>query len=331
MTEKQLSDKIKTGSLICTFFVVVRHSLNLHAFGISELDSSLLTFIEYGVSKQTEVAVPFFFVVSGFFFMRYTYSSKNEYFNMIIKKTKTLFVPFILWNIFGIITLLLTHRFVYENNPFLYPVQLLHSDWNGVLWYVRDIMTMMLLAPLYTWIFKIDNKLLYLVLFVVLFYLWLPVDCSWISSEGMFFFFIGGVLQKQKYLLRHRITNYLFLLLLALWLISCFVFPKLWTVHRYNTLLGVVVLWSALDRMPNRLTGYFLGIAHYSFFIYVFHLYIIKYMKVSLASFFYRSEIVALLSYFFLPIITFSLCVFIAKVWNKFWPKTFYIFTGGRG
>lgn len=331
MIEKQLSDKIKTGSLICTFFVVVRHSLNLHAFGISEIDPSLLTFFEYGVSKLTEVAVPFFFVVSGFFFMRYTYTSKNEYFNMISKKTKTLFVPFVLWNIFGILPLMLSHRFVYENNPLLYPVQLLHSDWNGALWYARDIMTMMLIAPLYTWIFKFDKKLLYLIIFVVLFYFWMPVDCSWISSEGMIFFFIGGVLQKQEFIFRLRISNKLFLPLLALWLISCFVFPKLWIVHRYNTLLGVVVLWSALDKMPNRLTEYLLGIAHYSFFIYVFHLDIIKLMKVSLASVFYRSEIVALFAYITLPIITFGVCVFIAKVWNKFLPKTFYIFTGGRG
>lgn len=331
MIEKQLSDKIKIGSLICTFGVVFRHSLNLQAFGISEFSPSILTYIENGVSKMTEVAVPFFFIVSGFFFMRYAYTSINEYFDMVKKKTKTLFIPFVLWNVLGIIPLLLTHKFVYENNQLCYLTQLLHSDWNGVLWYVRDIMTMMLLAPLYTWIFKVNSSLIYLVFFVFLFYLWLPVDCSWMSSEGMIFFFIGGMLQKRKYVLNLRINKSWLLLLVTLWFISCFIYPKLWTIHRYNTLLGIIILWFALDRIPERFKRYLIELAPFSFFIYVIHLDIIKSMKVFLASAFYRNEVIALLTYIILPVITFWVCILIAKKWSKYLPKTFYIFTGGRG
>lgn len=67
MIEKQLSDKIKIGSQICTLGVVFRHSLNLQAFGISEFSPSMLTCIETGVSKMTEVAVPFFLLSLDFF------------------------------------------------------------------------------------------------------------------------------------------------------------------------------------------------------------------------------------------------------------------------
>ena len=65
---------------------------------------------------MTEVAVPFFFIVSGFFFMRYAYTSINEYFDMVKKKTKTLFVHFVLWNVLGIIPLLLTLSCTKEKN-----------------------------------------------------------------------------------------------------------------------------------------------------------------------------------------------------------------------
>lgn len=81
------------------------------------------------------------------------------------------------------------HQFVFEDTPWKYILQLLNSDWNGVLWYVRDIMTMMALVPLYSWIFTVNNRWLYTVLFILLFINWWPVECRWVSSEGIFFSF----------------------------------------------------------------------------------------------------------------------------------------------
>ena len=60
MIEQSLSDKIKIGGLLCTVLVVLRHSFNLQAFGLAN-SNGVATFMEQGISKQTEVAVPFFF------------------------------------------------------------------------------------------------------------------------------------------------------------------------------------------------------------------------------------------------------------------------------
>lgn len=68
------------------------------------------------------------------------------------------------------------HQFVYETHWWMYGQQILNSEWNGVLWYVRDIMTMMLLAPLYSWLFVVNNKWLYFVVTALLFcigFLWI--------------------------------------------------------------------------------------------------------------------------------------------------------------
>lgn len=333
MADRQISDKIRIGSFVCTILVIVRHSLNLQAFGFVETQPLLLSFCEEGVSKQTEIAVPFFFIVSGFFFLRYYYTAKDMYFGMIRKKIKTLFLPFIIWNVIGCIPLILTHKFVFEKNYWLYFVQLMHGDWNGVLWYVRDIMTMMMVAPLYTWIFRMNKKWLYLLIFCVLFYFWIPVDCSWISSEGMVFFFIGGVLQKNKKRLcsMKNMPKRILAVLFLIWFVSCFFFPRLWVIHRYNTLLGIVVFWCLLDKISQKYIDRMLKVSVYSFFIYVVHLDIIKLMKVGIAHYFYQDQLVALISFFVLPIATMFICIFIGRTWHRYFPKSFSIVTGGRG
>lgn len=57
--------------------------------------------IELFISKMTEMAVPYFFIISGYFFFKRNYYSWDNYKDMIIKKTRTLLVPYICWVIIG--------------------------------------------------------------------------------------------------------------------------------------------------------------------------------------------------------------------------------------
>ena len=328
--EQTLSNKIKIGGVLCTILVVLRHSLNLQAFGLTNGNGALAVFIEQGVSKQTEIAVPFFFIISGFFFFRHTYYGKGEYLQMITKKWRSLFIPFLCWNLIGMVVLLVTRKFVFGEDLWRYGIQLLHSDWNGVLWYVRDIMTMMMLVPIYGWIFMVNSKWLYIILFIGLFSHWLPVDCSWISSEGLLFFFLGGVLQQYSDALKWRMPKYGLWPMTAIWLISCFMYPCYWSIHKYNTLLGIFIYWQLLDRLPPKWNLILLEISSLSFFVYVVHIDILRALKVSVAHIFPYNEPIALLSFFILPMISVLLAIIIGKTWNKFSPKTFAWVTGGR-
>ncbi len=328
--EQSLSDKIRIGTFLCTVLVVLRHSLNLQAFDLTKQSDSLAFFVEHGISKLTEIAVPFFFLVSGFFFFRHAYNERNKYFRMIIKKWHTLFIPFLFWNVVGIIPLLITHKFIYEEEWWKYGLQLLHSDWNGVLWYVRDIMTLMLLVPLYGWMFAVNNKWLYAAIGLFLFYRWIPVDCGWVSKEGMLFFFLGGVLQRYSSILTLKMPKYLFMIVFVAWMVSCFVFPFYWPIQKYNTLLGVLIGWQLLDYFPKKWRRPLLRVCPLSFFVYVVHANILGIMKVSLARMFSFDETVALSAFFVLPVVTVIIALAIGEVWNKYSSKTFGIVTGGR-
>lgn len=329
--DKTLSNKIHVVSLVCTIMVVFRHSLNMQAFGIDCMGASCVAVIENGISKLTEVAVPYFFIVSGYFFFRSSYYGKGEYVGMLHKKFHTLFVPFLIWNMVGIVPSIAAGQFVVEDAPWRYGLQLLHSDWNGVLWYVRDIMTMMVLAPLYSWFFLVDKKWLYGVVFLLLFFNWLPVDCGWVSTEGMLFFFMGGILQKCGAALDKQLPKVVLTVLCAMWLVSCFVFPRHWSIHRYNTLLGLLVVWQLCSYLPVKLSSWMLGASAYAFFIYVVHPFIIRPMKVGMAHFFHGNEMVALSIYFVLPLITVAIALLLGKKFRTHTPVVFNIVMGGRG
>lgn len=330
MISKQLSNKFKIASLLCTVMVVYRHSLNLQAFYEEGEYKLISTTIETGISKLTEIAVPFFFLLSGFFFFRSTYYKKSEYTQMILKKSRTLFIPFLFWNLAGIIPLLINHQFIIENHIFQYILMLLNSDWNGVLWYVRDLMTYMLFVPLYGWIFVFKKNWIYFIIIVLLFYHWIPVTTSWPSSEGLLFFFLGGIIQKCNTILNYKCPLKILSLLFILWMISCFIYPHLWAIHKYNTLLGLFIFWNSLDYLKETWKKWLLKLAPYSFFIYVTHFYLIKGLKISIAKYFHGNEAIAISSYFILPIIVIFITIVLGKNWHKYAAKSYLFITGGR-
>lgn len=329
MQEYSLSEKIKVASFLCTIMVVLRHSLNHIAFWNEWRSDLLAGTIEGGFSILTQIAVPYFFLVSGFFFLKKSYYD-NSYLVMFKKKWKTLIVPYILWNIIGLAEQVLAREYQFISiDLFLYDFLL--SEWNGPLWYVRTLILFMFLYPLYGWIFKINSYLLHFVVLVFLLYLWMPVDCRVLSTEGLLFFYIGGCLQKYSFLLDKTFDKLKVLLACLFWVIVCFIQP-MWcklTSH-VITLFGIVVFWNLVDFMPSRFVNKILKVAGLSFFIYANHVYPLKAIKITFAKLFPGNEIVALFVYFFAPIVVVIVFTYIGLLLQKKAPKIMAFVTGGR-
>lgn len=326
------SDKIKIASLLCTLMVIFRHSLNMEAFWGGYANAPVgVFFVEGGVSTLTEIAVPYFFLVSGFFFFRTDFYDKGSYEKMLRKKLNSLFLPFVVWNVIGAGILFMAHQLPVHEGFGDYALGLILSEYDGALWYVRNLLLMMLVVPLYYWIFKIDKLYLYAAVGVGLLMWWWPVDCAWWSTEGWLFFFLGGVLQRYKTSIEWRMPSWELACLTVAWLSLCFFHP-MWCIpmNKVTTLIGIVCFWQLLNHttyMWNRM----LPMARYCFFIYVLHIYVIKTMKVTLAHQYPGNEMEALFAYFALPFVTFCVLLGIGKIWNKVSPKTFGWVTGGRG
>lgn len=332
MMDRMLSNKLKIASLICTLMVIFRHSLNMVAFyGGEKYAAENVYTIETCISILTEIAVPYFFLVSGFFFFRTDFYSSGTYINMLAKKGMSLLLPFVIWNIIGAIILFAAGELPVLEKWSDYFWGLVLSKYDVPLWYVRNLMMMTAVVPLYYWIFKIDKWHIYTIVGIGLLLWWWPVDCAWWSTEGWLYFFLGGVLQRFKRAVEWKMPVGVLVLLTVVWLSFCFFRPK-WCIpmNKATTLMGIICFWQLLNYTTsvwNRL----LPMAKYSFFIYVLHIYVIKTMKVTLASQFPENEVVALIAYFVLPFVTFGMLLWVGKVWNSVLPMSFGVITGGRG
>lgn len=173
-------------------------------------------------------------------------------------------------------------------------------------------------------------RVIRLILFIavsVLVFRWTPVDTQWVSSEGMLFFVIGGVLQNNSELLHKRLPKYWLGTISCIWLLLSFHSLHFIVLQKLNIIVGIISFWGVLDYLESKTID---RLIPYSFIIYVLHFYLIKIMKIGLSKLFYANELVSLFAYILLPLLCSALIIVLAKIMQKYLPKFYRIATGGR-
>ena len=186
--DRVLSNTISILRLPLTVGVVFIHftmkdGFNYHGV-VYGLDNPPFFFFVVNLFSEVlaRVCVPLFFIISGFLFFFHFNLNKESYIKKLKNRVKTLFLPFFLWNIIAAIIILgksalpfypdvkIVFSFSRLFNTLFY-----NSDGNGIivgpsflvpsmaspldipLWFVRDLMVMVLLAPAHYWLIKITQ------------------------------------------------------------------------------------------------------------------------------------------------------------------------------
>lgn len=151
------SQKIKNMSLLCSFLVVAIHSGNLH-YAPWSLGWIFTNTIKAGFA---DIAVPFFFIVSGFFLAQH-FDEDGWWVRENKKRIRSLLIPFMVWSLvacFATIPLSIIADLV-ANRPFGTSVTITSwSNWPiilgldftrgpsmGQLWYVRCLLIYVLMG-----------------------------------------------------------------------------------------------------------------------------------------------------------------------------------------
>lgn len=195
-----------------------------------------IMYLTYFIARVLgDISVPLFFAISGYlFFVNAKKFDKYEYYNKLKKRSKTLLIPYLVWQILFLIKVIVTKiNTGYNNDNPIYsytPIQYLESLWfypikysniignkmfqwgapiNIPLWFVRDLIVTVCFSFL---IFKIlkDKKwgLIFLsLLFIFSYVIILP---QWILPPGLnfisvFYFSAGAYIGIHKF----PIINYL--------------------------------------------------------------------------------------------------------------------------
>lgn len=318
--------------------VVFRHSLNYYAFfGHDGQPAAWNSWIQGSMMHLTQVAVPFFFIVSGYFFFRKTGYSRHEYMAMLKKKWETLALPYLFWNATGMLTLMATGQFE-RTTPLACLIKLINNEYYGPLWYVKDLIVFMTVCPL---IFMIRwdkltsraKQTIIVTALCCLWYCWIPVDTRLCSTEGVFFFFVGGIIQHSKIALTDKNKKRLLYICMPLWIGISLADLPLWQMAWLNKVCivtGITTVWLIYDLMPYKLTKQVMNVSSFSFFLYVTHFYVIKIMKLGTAALFFNNNTASALSYLIMPLATSAICVVIGICVKKIFPRLYGLTTGGR-
>lgn len=326
------------------------------------------------LSTLFNLAVPLFFIISAYLFFKKFRNgwSWNGYKGQLRRRAWTLLVPYLIWNavsVFGWVqnefrlghslneyfsnyTLwgFLKHFWqsgVHHEEHFKVFGLLNVSDYPALvpLWFVRDLMVMMVLAPLFYFMIKKIGGWLPL-LFIPLYVLSIRLNIQGFSTVAFLFFSIGAWASLTDMDFTNVAVRFLHIVfpLTAIFYISA-VFIKVQTLgiknfdiveHLFIVLGCFCTLGLFTLIVRKRKTKILLALASTSFFIFVAHG--IEYLgtlcwsrKILTTVFGYpTSEISAMLMYVVNPLLATTLCILCVKLMARYLPRFTAFICGGR-
>jgi hypothetical protein len=273
----------------------------IHAYGttvglsggsVGVAQNGITDFVQNSISQGiARTAVPLFFLMSGYLFFAGVTWSKENYFNKIKSRIKTLLIPFLFWNVITLLLIALaqalpaTQVYFSGNNVPIASFGVINYI-NAILgisrfpisyqfWFIRDLMLLVLLTP----IINILSKKSPITFIAILFIFWFldiwPINAP--SSEATFFFGVGCLLSimdkdlfsTDKYGVAIA-TTYIVVLAMDIVSIKSELNPFL---HKIGIILGVIALLfsTKLIGKSQALRNTILSLSGASFFVFAAH------------------------------------------------------------
>ncbi|GHU81155.1 succinyltransferase [Clostridia bacterium] len=357
---KYLSKKITNLSIICAIMVVMIHSttdvVNLPGSMETTHGLNVSTFIQMFFSEGlARIAVPLFFLFSGFLFF---YKFEPTVNNFKIKYKKRFFsqvIPYLFWSIFTFLLVLAaqispkTAQFFsnfdissysiwnFLNTIFIKPI-------NSPLWFLRDLIVLTVLSPL----IYILIKRLPAVFLALIFIIWvLNVKIFIVRSVTPIFFCTGAFLSIFNIKVNIKIPKIVTLIssvaFLALLVVSAYHYCTIDVaelvagrldsfidvIEKIFIPIGIISFWGIYDLICKEDTK-IIPFAKNSFVIYASHALIVRFIRKILFVIVGVNQITSIVVYFLIPVIVISIIILICIFLNRFCPKFYNLISGNR-
>lgn len=315
--------------------------------------------MDFFSSVLPTIAVPLFFFISGFLFFYKVDFNKAVYEKKLKSRSKTLFIPYLIWNFIGFLILLIQmHPRFFSLFPLLkdYRIDItefLSYFWakdlpmdlqgehscpiNFPFWFIRDLILLVIVSPIIFWLIKKLKVFLIILLGIIWFFgLGKHVGLYMLSHQSVFFFPLGAYfsIYHINFVTLANKMKWTPLLYLILAFADVFSIGKPYSFWFHYTgiltgLVSVTYIVSELIKIGKVEISKFLSDA--SFFVFAMHgLFISKYMKAIIMVFHPESPYVVLFIYFFVPITTIIICLGLYKLLYRYLPSVAKVVTGGR-
>lgn len=295
-------------------------------------------FLQYLLSGICgKLSVPIFLLISGYLFFRegsYVLT-KELWISKLKKRISSLLVPYLLWNFIGYIIYAIKVGFSFED--------FFHSFWvidipgrsgsspiDGPLWYVRNLMIMVVISPIIAYMIKFTKWYLILIMTI----LWIIQIPPFNKGIGIAFYFfsLGGYLRVFDYHVENlqRYAKYL-ILAYPIYVIYAFFMQSNSTCWDFQ--VGLILGIGAIFSLSMHFIKYGNGngkfvqiLSETSFFIYCLHDLLLQFLKP------FFSEILGTgdFAYISLIVVDIALCLGFFYVLKRISPKVTSLLMGGR-
>lgn len=304
------------------------------------------------------IAVPLFYIISGYLFFLKVPNGIRSIGGKLHKRVRTLLIPYVLANIltliFYVVLNLLANYCNIIDNVLNFKVLQYMSDMNLLqqlyfifvippiafqLWFVRDLMVVMLFSPVIYILLKLGSKykLVRIVLILVLI-TGLIFSQTVQIGQALIWFISGGLCSYyySKNIIEKRcdtsLALYLFIAYIFYCIVSIIVFPDFG--FNFAPIFGIPALWFGYDVImslhPNLLLSKRINLfCEYTFFVYLCHEPLLNIFK-KIPLIISRSEIIIIVAYIFIPPIFYILAVYFGRFIHTILPNAYNAYTGGR-
>lgn len=365
-----------TVAVVYIHFNISRKGISVHGvnYGLNNPDwyVYLINLISYVIAS---IAVPLFFFISGYLFFKQNSFNMSIFRQKLNSRIKSLVIPFFLWNLIAIIfqavrllpvfsslfpgaykteikfSIVRLFNTFFNNNLqngiFVSPVEYTMTETINEaypidipLWYIRDLMVMVVISPLVYWLVK-KLRVSYIIIigaFWCINKVFFPEGGYIVMlSTALFFFSWGsyfGINGINFVVKMGKFSRFIFLyMLLAIADMFTIYTPYNFIIHNIGILIGIVVVISlSANRLANGRIRVNNLLLTSTFFVYALHKLIIDDVAKILFSVSHLPDntYVMLVFYLMIPIITISLCIGLYYMLNRFIPSVSAILTGGR-
>lgn len=314
--------------------------------------TNIVEYIEIFFSQAfCRMAVPTLFLISGYlFFQGLGVWSWNKWFSKIKKRIKSLLIPYVIWNLIAFFVFY-SFQCIKQGEMvniinYLNEQGYLHILWNSSsgwmpidfpLWYIRDLMVIILITPLiYLYVKKTG---LIGVLFLGVIHL-LGFNLPHLGWGAPFFFSLGCYLQmKNKDLFESlcpfRIVSYIitaFLLLIIT--VAWGRYPINGYLHSALMIVGSIAMIQFVGTIAikvNNINNIAEKYSGASFFIFALHALVIKVIDHLLQHTFNEpNQMIILMGYFAKSIIAVFMCIIVYFCIKKASPSLLNVLIGNR-
>lgn len=354
---KYLSDKLKIISFISILLVVFIHSYNLTVnfnSGNIDIGNSYNVFLQEYISQGiATVAVPLFFCISGYLFFLNFNGTTSAFLLKFRKRIKSLLLPYLIWSLWGLLFYFILQLFPQSQNFFTKKLIVdysLNEFANTIfispipyqLWFLRDLIMLVLFSPAIFWLIK-KTRILLIIFLLAMWFNLLDLNFYIFGTESLLFFTLGAYLalyQKSFLLKKIHLKNYW--ILLILWFTIVFIKTSLLNSEytflyilagKISVIIGISTIWISYDNlMKNKLipNTKILNLSIYSFFIFVFHEPFLTFFKKGMFYISGTSDLMVLINYFTSPLVIITLSIIVGFILSKVTPRFYHFITGGR-